>query len=167
MCAQTLDRPPPTRSKRRGRPPGASGYQEPIERLLETYLDELVNDGPTWFRVLATDDGVAVLTALMAPAFAEELAGITDPEERSRRRRELRRAWVHDARDVPAKAAKQFRGVSIESRRKTLRNYWRGRPGGKRSRPSAPVTIKLMAQRLRHALEVLRSERELLEPDGL
>ena len=166
MCPQTLDRPPPTRSKRRGRPPGASSYQEPIEGLLDTYLDELMNDGRTWLSVLATHDGVAVLTALMAPAFREELAHITDPEERSRRRRELRRAWVQDARDFSAKSAKRFRGVSIESRRKTLRNYLRGRPGGKRSRPSVPLTTKLIARRLRHALEVLRSERELLGPDG-
>jgi hypothetical protein len=52
----------------------------------------------------------------------------------------------------------------MESRRKTLSNYWQS--GGKRSLPSAPVAIKLMTRRLRHALEVLCSEREILGADG-
>lgn len=158
--------PPPTRAKRRGRPPGASHHKGPLERFLDMYLDELVKDGGRWLSVLATEDGFAVFVAAMAPGFAEQLADITDPEKRVRRRRELRGEWVDDAREVRADAVKRFRGVSMESRRKTLSNYWRGRSGGKRSLPSAPVAIKLMARRLRHSLEVLCSEREILGADG-
>jgi hypothetical protein len=83
----------------------------PIEQWLEMYADELLTDESNWLNVLATPDGVAVITAATAPSFADACAGIDDPDEHIRRRRELRAAWVRDSvvmsrSKAPEKAAR-------------------------------------------------------------
>jgi hypothetical protein len=154
-------------SKGRGRRAGASVYAQPVERFFDMFLDELVKDDGTWLSVLSSDDAAAVFKSTIAPSFTEECASVTDPDKRVRRRSELRTRWADNARDSGAKAVKRFRGVSADSRGKTLRGYWHGRRGQIRttdgkvvSRPAASLVPKLLAKRLRPDLDRLRDDAE-------